>query len=141
MQKVIKSYQLSTPIVLQFVLNPKQTNYARFYWREYEFLQVSAKWNCWKSVTDGFLLSLLCLPFLMLLWTCQGLVRWSSSGSYTSVKTTKNIFFQVRVHIDRCNLTDLFVRISKFYCVKLILQNMTMINAKERTEVVLFLEE
>ena len=40
MEKVIKSCQLSTPIVLQFVLNPKLTNYTRFYWREYEFLQV-----------------------------------------------------------------------------------------------------
>ena len=48
MQKVIKSYKLFTPIVLQFVLNPKRTNYARFYWREYKFLQVlrnTEKWN------------------------------------------------------------------------------------------------
>ena len=34
-----------------------------------------------------------------------------------------------------------YVKISKFYCVKLILQNMIMINAKERTEAVLFLEQ
>ena len=33
-------YQLSTPSVLKFILKPKLTIYARFYWREYEFLQV-----------------------------------------------------------------------------------------------------
>ena len=56
-----------------------------------------------------------------------------------------NIIFQVSVHIDRCNedwgFVSVILKISKFYCVKLILKNMTVINAKERTEVGFFLEE
>ena len=36
---------------------------------------------------------------------------------------------------------SVILKISRFYCVKLILQIMTMINAKEKTEVVLFLEQ
>ena len=61
------------------------------------------------------------------------------------VSVKGEINFQVSVHIDGGNedweFVSAILKISKFYCVKLILQNMTMTNAKERTEMVLLLEQ
>ena len=53
----------------------------------------------------------LCLLDLLLLWTCQWSVRWACSGSFTCVKTTHKINFQVSVYEEGGNENWAFVSV------------------------------